>query len=118
MFLMTVIVAALLALIYFVTGGLKLAETRLSLEMGEHLGIARGMSKAVGLLEVSAATGLLVGLAIWPLGVAAGCGLVLLMIGAVITHVRAGDKARQIGPPVVLCLLAAAEILLRMANDL
>jgi DoxX-like protein len=43
----------------------------------------------LGALKAAGALGLLVGIAVPPLGVAASVGLVLFFIGALITHVRA-----------------------------
>ena len=44
-------------------------------------------------LELAAAAGLLVGLAFWPIGIAAGIGAVLYFAGAIVAHLRVGDRA-------------------------
>ncbi|MFC9002186.1 DoxX family protein [Streptomyces microflavus] len=46
----------------------------------------------IGALEVAGALGLIEGPAVPPLGVAAMCGLLLLLGGAVIVHLRRGHK--------------------------
>ncbi len=50
--------------------------------------------------ELAGAVGLLVGLKVAPLGIAAGVGLALYFVGAVAAHVRAEDK--NVAPPLVL----------------
>jgi type III secretory pathway component EscS len=49
-----------------------------------------------------------------PIGVAAAIGLVLFFIGAVITHLRAGDYS--FGLAVIFLLLAAAALVLRLTS--
>ncbi len=117
MFLAAAVIAILLALVYFTTGVQKLLGTKLAMQMGEHLGVSPSLGKVIGVLEVSAGVGLLAGLAVWPLGAAASVGVVMLMIGAIVFHVRAGDQAAQIVPPAVLGLLAVAEVFLRIATS-
>lgn len=43
-------------------------------------------------LEVAAAAGMLTGLAWWPIGIAAGIGAVLYFAGAIVAHLRVGDR--------------------------
>jgi hypothetical protein len=116
MFVVTVILAVVLALAYAAAGGQKLAGSKMAVETSQHLGISLERSKMIGGLEILAVVGLLAGLAVWPLGVAASAGLVLLMIGAVVFHLRAGDKPAQYGPAAVLGLLALVELVLRAAS--
>ena len=67
------------------------------------------MPKVIGLLEVLGAIGLIVpaltGIApiLVPL---AASGIAILMVGAVITHLRLHDPAKDVVPAVVLTLLA------------
>ncbi|MGW5850113.1 DoxX family protein [Streptomyces sp. NPDC055254] len=61
--------------------------------------------KAVG------AVGLIAGLWIAPLGVAAAIGVTLYFVGAVISHLRVKDY--ELAPAAVLALLAAAAVALR-----
>lgn len=55
--------------------------------------------------EFAGALGLTVGIWRPPLGVAAGIGLVLYFVGAVVWHLRAGD-VKGIGPAFMLVLAA------------
>jgi hypothetical protein len=69
----------------------------------------------LGALKAAGALGLLVGIAVPPLGVAASVGLVLFFIGALITHVRA--RYWDIAPPVAFLLLAVGSLVLRVASS-
>lgn len=113
MFIVTVVLAILLALAFGASGGQKVAGVKSAMDQADHLHIPHNAYKGIGVLELLAAIGLLVGLAVWPLGVAAGVGLVLLMIGAIITHIRVGDKIAQFGPALALGVLALVEVIVR-----
>lgn len=116
MFIAAIALAVLLALTYGFGGAQKFTGSKESRERAEHLRISPGLQKVIGTLEILAAVGLLAGLVVWPLGVAASAGLVLLMIGAVITHVRAGDGFAKLAPAIVLGIIALAELILRASS--
>jgi hypothetical protein len=63
--------------------------------------------------EVAGALGLVVGIWWPPLGIAAGVGLVLYFLGAVVAHLRVGDR-KGIGPALFMLLLAAGALTLRI----
>jgi uncharacterized membrane protein YphA (DoxX/SURF4 family) len=113
MFVVTLILAILLALAFGASGAQKLAGAKMASDTAGHLSIAFSRYRLIGVPEILGAIGLLVGLAVWPLGVAAAAGLVLVMIGAVVAHVRVGDKIAGFGPAVVLGLLSLVELILR-----
>jgi hypothetical protein len=69
---------------------------------------------SLGALKAAGAVGLLVGIAVPALGVAAAIGLVLFFIGALITHVRA--RFWNIAAPSVFLLLAVGSLVLRLAT--
>ena len=63
--------------------------------------------------EFAGALGIILGVW-WPLlGVAAGIGLVLYFVGAVVSHLRVGDL-KGIGPATFILLVAAAALALRI----
>jgi uncharacterized membrane protein YphA (DoxX/SURF4 family) len=66
-------------------------------------------------LEIAAAIGLLIGLWVAPLGIAAAIGSVLYFIGAIIAHLRVRDTKGLAGPLVPLAL-AVASLVLRIAT--
>ena len=116
MFIVTIVLAVLLALVFAAAGVPKITGAKSALENADHLKVGHGLWKVIGVLEVLAAIGLIAGLWVWPLGVAAGIGLVLLMAGAVMYHVRNGDSAQKFSPPIVLALIALAEVIVRVAS--
>lgn len=67
-----------------------------------HVGFNSAAYKRIGALELLAALGLLLGLVEAWIGLAAAGGLVLLMAGACVTHLRIGDGPREIAPAVVM----------------
>ena len=109
------LIAGLLTLVFLASGGQKIL-----LSKEQHL--ARGnspledfsprMIKFIGTMEVLAAIGLTLpaALDIAPVLVPlAALGLILLMIGAIVTHTRRREY-RQIGLNLILALLAAVVV--------
>ena len=64
---------------------------------------------------MAGAAGLLAGLWVPAIGIAAAVGLALLMAGAIGAHVRASD-ARNIGPAALLLVLAVAAASLQITS--
>lgn len=91
---------------------MKLAGTGVMRGFAEHLGFSYAGYRGIGVLEVAGAVGLVLGRfeqGSW-VGAAAATGLFLLMVGAVICHLRIGDGPGRWGPAGalgVLCLIAA-----------
>ncbi len=104
-------IAGLLAVASLASGAMKLArpkEKLAALGMGWVEDSSAGTVKAIGTLEVLAAVGLILpaALDIAPVLVPlAAVGLVLLMAGAIITHLRR-HEARVIASPIALLALA------------
>ncbi len=105
------IVAALLAIAFAAAGAMKTSQPKAKLkESGQGWvdDFSASMVKAIGALEVTAAVGLilppLLGIAPW-LAPLAATGLVLMMVGAAITHFRRGELP-NIAVNVVLGALA------------
>jgi uncharacterized membrane protein YphA (DoxX/SURF4 family) len=107
------IIAGLLAVAFLASGAMKLAQPRQKLTasgMGWAEDFTAGTVKGIGALEVLAAVGLILPAA---LGIApvlvplAAAGLVLLMAGAFIMHVRRHEAQ---GMVVTLALLALAAL--------
>jgi hypothetical protein len=69
----------------------------------------------LGLVKIAGALGLLAGIVYRPLGIAAAIGVVLYFLGAVITHLRAGDM-KGAGTPTVIMLVAVAPLVLGFAT--
>lgn len=110
------VVAGLLALACLLTGGAKLAGTARMRARAAHLGVPWGAYIAIGSLEVLAALGLVAGVWLPLLGSAAAAGLLLLMIGATVMHLRADEAAATTIPALVVGALAAAALALAVAR--
>jgi uncharacterized membrane protein YphA (DoxX/SURF4 family) len=116
MFVATIALSILLALVYAMSGSMKLAGRAQSVEIRDHLGVQPRLWRTIGLLEMAAAAALLAGLALAPLGVAAAIGLALLMIGAEISHHRPHDPLSITAPVAALFMLAAITALFRLVS--
>src|SRR5690348_5057428 len=113
MFVVTIVLSGLLALVFLGTGARKVpGGSAIAAEAQHHRMSLRGY-RIVGALELAAVAGLLIGLAWAPLGIAAAAGLVLLMAGAAISHKRAGDPFPRVAAPAALGVLAAVTLVLR-----
>lgn len=106
------ILAAVLAAFFLAAGGVKLAQPKEKLAASPNMAWAHAFSpgalKAIGALEVLAAVGLILpaALGIVPVLVPlAATGLVLLMVGAAITHARRKEPS-AVATNVVLIALA------------
>ena len=106
------IIAAVLAAAFLAAGGMKLAQPKTKLAesgMGWVDDFSDGGVKAIGALEVLAAAGLILpaALDIAPVLVPlAALGLVLLMAGAAITHLRRNENQMVVINGVLLILSA------------
>ncbi len=97
-------------------GGVQLGDgTRARFSDLDDVAAAIGRFLPLGLVKIAGALGLLAGIAYRPLGIAAAIGVVLYFLGAVITHLRAGDK-KGVGTPAVIMLVAAAPLVLGLAT--
>ena len=64
--------------------------------------------RLIGVAELAAAAGILIGLRWHPLGVAAAAGTALLVSGALHTHRRAGDDVREAAPALIVLAISIA----------
>jgi hypothetical protein len=76
--------------------------------VADRVHVSRGWMVPLGALLASGAVGLLTGLAVPALGLAAAAALVLYFVCAVTAHLRVAD--RQIGGAVFFLILAAAAL--------
>ena len=111
MFVATVIVSVLLALAAIGSGFGKLSKQPKLVESLTGLGVPMAWLPRLAAAEIAGGVGLLLGLKVAPLGIAAAIGLVAYFAGAVATHRRAKDK--NFAPPAVLALLSVAALVLR-----
>lgn len=76
-------------------------------------GVSESWITTLGLLKAAGAVGLLTGIRVPLIGIAAAIGLVLFFVRAIITHLRAHDYS--FGLAVVFLLLAVTALVLRVA---
>lgn len=108
------VLTLVLAAVFAGTAVPKLTGQAQMRERMDHLGVSPALTRVLGVLELAAVAGLLLGLLWPPLGVAAAIGLALQMTGAVVYHARAKDSAATILTPVVFAVAALALVYLHM----
>ena len=102
------VLAALLALVFIGLGSAQILAAQPRRERAAEAGFSTTAYRRIGVLEVAGAIGLILG-GIEPLiGALAGAGLLLLLGGAVVAHLRNGDGPRKFAPAVVCGILVAA----------
>ncbi|WP_414942130.1 DoxX family protein [Amycolatopsis sp. cmx-11-51] len=107
-----VVLASMLAAIFAPLGVAKILRQSSVIARTERLGFSVRAIQGIGALEVAGAVGLVAGMFWAPIGVAAAIGLVALLIGAAISHLRAGDGAKEVVPSIWLGLVSAAAAVL------
>ncbi|MGR6319050.1 DoxX family protein [Micromonospora soli] len=115
MTLAAAILAVLLALIFLALGTAKILAVQPMRERAAEAGFSVAAYRRIGLLEVAGAIGLLLGLIEPLIGTLAGAGLLLLLAGALVVHLRKGDGPQKYAPAVVCGLLVAAYLVLHLA---
>lgn len=114
MFVATVVASVLLALVAAASGIPKIVGAARTVEEARHLGVPRLGYTVIGSLEVAAAAGVLAGLVVPPLGIAAAAGLVAMMAGAVASHARVGDRFAALAPALAVGIASAVTLGLRI----
>ncbi len=79
----------------------------------ETIGIPLKYLPMLAACEFAGVLGLVVGIWWPPIGIAAGIGLLLYFVGAIVAHLRIGD-AKGIGPAVFMFAVAAGALALRV----
>jgi DoxX-like family len=78
------------------------------------VGVSESWITTLGAVKAAGALGLLIGIRVPLIGIAAAVGLVLFFVGAIVTHLRARDYL--FGLAVVFLLLAVAALVVRVAS--
>ena len=81
----------------------------------ETVGVPLNYFPMLAACEFAGAFGLVVGIWVTSIGVAAAIGLVLYFVGAVVSHLRVGD-VKGIGSAAFMLALAAAALALRIVT--
>jgi DoxX-like family len=106
-----VIVAAAAALANGIAATLDAARSKWVLDNMTRLGVPHSQMLPLGALKLAGAAGLLLGIAVPAIGIAAAVGLVLFFIGAIATAIRARWYAHIPYPSGYLALAAASLVL-------
>jgi hypothetical protein len=115
MFVVACILSVLLAAGLAATAVRKAHPDKNSRALRDRLGVPERLWNAVGIPEALAALGLIAGLWWAPLGVAAAVGVVLLMAGAILLHVRVRFLGSALVPPLCVLAVAAATAVTRLS---
>jgi uncharacterized membrane protein YphA (DoxX/SURF4 family) len=108
------VVTVVMGLLTALAGIPKVRGVQQMRDSAAHLGVPFNWTgyRGIGILEIAAVVGLLVGFWWSPIGIAAAVGILLLMIAAWIFHTRAHDKLQQKMPATLIGVLAIAYIVL------
>lgn len=113
---LSMILAVVLACAFAGLGAAKIAKTPSMLARADHVGFTAQSYQLIGAAEFAGAVGVLAGLEYLPIGYAAGIGLLVLLGGAVATHLRRGDGLADLAPAAAFAALAVAYLVVLGAN--
>ncbi len=116
MFIAIVSTTALLALIAVNSAVMKLRQNEQVVAIiGGTVGVPAPYFPVLAALEIAGAVGIVAGLWLTPLGIAAAVGLTAYFIGAVIGHLRVRDT-KNLAMPLVPLALSVAVLVLRIVT--
>jgi hypothetical protein len=111
MFVAYLIIALLLAFGLLNSAYGKLTRNPRGVEVLDNLGVPASWVRWLAAAEIAGAVGLIAGLFYAPFGIAAAIALILYFVGAVITHLRAGD-VKGVSAPTPMLLFSTAALVL------
>jgi uncharacterized membrane protein YphA (DoxX/SURF4 family) len=115
-FVACAVVSVVLGVMMVMSAAMKLIKhPRVVDGIGTALGVPITWFPRLAAAEIAGGIGLVVGLAIPAVGVAAAIGLIAYFVGAIIAHLRAGDT-KGIVQPMMPLLLSVAALVLRLAT--
>jgi hypothetical protein len=112
----TSILAGLLVVAFAALGSAKLAAVPAMRAKAEHVGFSVSAYRRIGALEILAVAGLLVGAFAPVIGALAAVGLLLLLCGAVLAHLRNGDGVHEVVPAAVLGVVTLTYLVLLLGD--
>jgi hypothetical protein len=115
MFVAYAVVAVILSLVLIASGRGKLVRDQRIVESLTAVGVRPSWYPYLAACEFAGVLGLLVGLVVAPLGIAAAIGVALYFVGAVIAHLRARD-VKGLGLPLALFAVAVLALVFRLAS--
>ena len=114
MFLACAVIVSLLSLALLGSAAGKLTKHPKVVESLGKCGVPSSWHPRLAVAEIAGALGMVLGLWVPALGVAAAVGVVLYFVGAVIAHVRVSDS--EVAAPIVFIVLAVVVIVLRIGT--
>ena len=117
MYVAYIAVAGVLTVMLAMSARMKLVHDQRAVDViGGVVGVPLGAFPVLAILEVAGGVGLLAGIWLKLLGVAAGAGLVTYFIVAIASHLRVRDlDAEHLFPGVLLLAMSVAALALRLA---
>lgn len=107
------ILQVLLAVVFLGAGGSKLAGARMQVANFQRYGYPEGFRLVTGAVEAIGAAGMVAGLVVEEIAIAAAVWLGITMVGAAYTDARHSPPA-MVAAPLVLLALNVAVIVLRI----
>ena len=101
----------LLAVACLLPGAAKVTGHPKMRDSATHFGIRWQRYRLIGVAELAAAAGILIGLWWHPLGLAAAAGLAALLTGAIVTHRRAKDSGKEMAPALLTLAITIAYLI-------
>ena len=102
-----IIVQVVLGLLFLLIGSMTVVGMKMFVENFRHFGYPQWFRIVTGSLEVLGGIGLLISIWLPWLAELASDGLTLLMLGAVLTHLRTRDPLKKMVSAIVLGVLAS-----------
>ena len=113
---MFVTLSLLLAAVYLLPAAGKILGHPKMRQSAAHFGIPWNSYQLIGVAELAAAGGILIGLWWHPLGLAAAAGMAVLLLGAVITHRRAADSGKEMAPALLALAITIAYLAVALTS--
>ena len=113
---MLLTLSLLLALACMGPAAAKLAGAPAVRASAAHFGIPWNRYRLISVPELAAVIGVIAGLKVHALGAAAACGMVILLIAALIAHRRARDSIATMAPALAAFVIAAAYLALALTR--
>jgi len=113
---MFITLSLLMAAACLVPAAGKLAGNPKMRQSAAHFGIPWPRYRLIGIAELAAAAGILIGLWWHPLGVAAAAGMAVLLTGALITHRRAADSGKEMAPALLGLAITIAYLAIALTS--
>ena len=114
MFTAYAVVAVFLAAVLFLSAYTKLIRFGRTTATLTKVGVTESQFAPLAACETAGGLGLLAGLPVAPLGIAAAVGVALYFLVALAAHVRIRD--RDVAPPLIILGLAVAAFVLRVRS--